>query len=300
MGVGVMLSTKQAAKLFSSKGINDIAHGDFELLLDVAGRYVDSLTDFFSVEDVLQRCYTDLKNGYKFEYYIKNIIAEKILVGRYSLNTATLLNEFRVGANKADCVILNGISTCYEIKSEYDGVSRLSAQLSSYLKIFDKVNVVTSESHLSKVEKIAPDSVGILKLGKKDVLTEVRPAALSREKVDVDILMASLRRHEYIALVGELCNEVPKVTNTAIYESCRELLNAADSDELRAAFCRVVKDTRRIDKSYVERLPKSLLVAGIEYRISAADKIKLLDNMHIHFSKEALCTTRSSRLSGTS
>lgn len=294
-----MLSTKDAAKIFSSKGINDVAHGDFNFLLEVASSFGDALGEVFSVEDIFQECYKRLKSNYKFEYYIKNVIAEKILLGRYSMNTATLLNEFRVGESKADSVILNGISTCYEIKSEYDSLNRLEVQLSSYLKIFDKVNVVTTEGHLGKVEKIAPESVGILRLGKNDVLTPIRPALLSSEPMDVDILMASLRRNEYLSLVGELCGEIPVSTNTGIYDECRTLLRTVDSSKLRPAFCRIVKKSRKIDKGYVECLPKSLLVAGIEYRVPVANKAQLLQNLKIHFSKETLCTIQYSRRSVT-
>lgn len=48
-----------------------------------------------------------------------NVIANKILLGKHSLNTSHMLSEFRVGYNKADVVIINGTSSVYEIKSEY-------------------------------------------------------------------------------------------------------------------------------------------------------------------------------------
>ena len=111
--------------------------------------------------------------------------------------------------------------------------------------------------------------------------------------------MASLRRNEYLSLVRELCGEVPASTNTGIYDECRSSLRLVDSSKLRLAFCRTVKNTRKIDKSYVENLPKSLLVAGIEYRVPSANKAQLLQNLKIHFSKEALCTTQYSRRSDT-
>lgn len=41
---------------------------------------------------------------------------------KHKINKAVMLSEFRVGANKADCVILNGLSTCYEIKTELDNL----------------------------------------------------------------------------------------------------------------------------------------------------------------------------------
>ncbi|WP_144054140.1 sce7726 family protein [Pseudomonas syringae] len=292
-----MLATKDAAKIFSSKGINEIADGDFSLALQLAGLYQEKLAYNFSILNVLEECYKDLKKSYKFEYYIKNIIAEKILLGRHSLNTSTLLNEFRVGESRADCVIFNGITTCYEIKSEFDSVARLESQLRSYLQIFDKVNVVTTDNHIDKVLRISPEAVGVIRLGKNDRLTQIREAQLSSEDIDSDILIASLRQHEYIALTTELCRITPRSPNTEIYDECRSLLRTVGSPELRAAFCKIVKKTRRLNQSFINGLPRVLLSAAIEYRISAAAKRRLQENINIHFSKEAICTIPSSKQS---
>ncbi|WP_431702160.1 sce7726 family protein [Pseudomonas sp. BR20] len=296
---GAPLNTKEVAKIFSSKEVNAIARGDFEFFFKVARGIYEFLDDVFSVSDVFQECYKILRSDYKLEYYIKNLIAEKILIGRYSLNTTTLLSEFRVGESKADSVILNGCSTCYEIKSEFDGLGRLSDQLNSYLRLFDKVNVVVGDGHLSKVERIIPESVGILMLSKRSGFTEIRPALQTAVSVDVGVLMSSLRRHEYLSLVKELYGEVPTVPNTRIYDECRIALEGADSEKLRRAFCKVLKVTRKIDRNYIEGLPVSLLAAGIEYRISAVDKAGLLENLNLHFSKETSCTTQFLRLNGT-
>lgn len=295
-----MLGAKETAKIFSSKALNALANDDFALISEVAIDYSASLSNTFQIRDVFDACYEDLRKNYKFEYYIKNLIARKILIGRHSMNTATLLSEFRVGANKADSVIINGQSTCYEIKSEYDDMSRLTNQLQSYLKIFDKVNVVTTNSHIEKVLRIAPESVGVIKLGRNDALTEIRAAAISTDPVDVDILIASLRRPEYMALVKELCQETPTCPNTRIYEECRKLLREVDSQQLRSAFCRIIKKSRKIDNTYVSALPESLLVAGIEYSMPATSKEKLVKNLNMHLSKETICITQSSRQSDMS
>ncbi len=295
-----MLGAREAAKIFSSKVLNALANDDFSFISEVALSYSSSLNDIFQVRDVFEACYKDLKKSYKAEYYIKNLIAKKILIGRHSMNTATLLGEFRVGANKADCVIVNGHSTCYEIKSSYDDMSRLPSQLESYLKIFDRVNVVTSSVHVDKVLKIAPEEVGVIQLGKKDSLAEVRAATTSTDPVDVDVLIASLRRKEYLSLVEELCGYIPVCSNTSIYEECRSLLREVSSPQLRAAFCRVIKNSRRVDKEYVSALPESLLVAGIEYSISSPSRKRLVKNMNVYLSKEALCTTQYLRQSDMS
>ncbi|MET3052232.1 sce7726 family protein [Pseudomonas alkylphenolica] len=290
-----MLDAKEAAKIFSSKEINAVVRGEFDFLLRVAARYEEQLGDNFVVEDVFDYCFKDISKNYKCEYYLKSLIARKILFGRHSINTATLFNEFRVGDSRADCVILNGISTCYEIKSEYDNVSRLVDQLCSYLKIFDKVNVVATESHVEKILKIAPESVGVIKLGKRDVFTQIRPALLSEDDVDVGVMMASLRRGEYVAMVKELCGFVPAATNVDIYQKCLDMLRGVESSALRKSFCRILKTSRKADVEYLSGVPKSLQIAAIEYPMSTAGRADFLQSMSVHFSKEALCITQSSK-----
>ncbi|MEI9986083.1 MAG: sce7726 family protein [Aliidongia sp.] len=58
--------------------------------------------------------------------FIAPSVTQKILMGKHSLRTASMLNEFRAGSCKADLVILNGTATVYEIKSERDSLTRLA------------------------------------------------------------------------------------------------------------------------------------------------------------------------------
>jgi hypothetical protein len=151
-----MHESKRNAQLFTSRRINEIAAGDLSFLLEIAAVHEKKLPDFFTVLDVFELCFLELSKSYRAEYYFKNTVARKILFGIHSLNTATVIPEFRVGKNKADCVVLNGRSVCYEIKSSYDNLSRLPDQLASYKKIFDEVFVVTSHEHLEKVFENIP------------------------------------------------------------------------------------------------------------------------------------------------
>ncbi|HBM07922.1 hypothetical protein CXF92_18285 [Pseudomonas sp. Choline-3u-10] len=295
-----MVLVREAARLFNSKELAAVASGEFDFLLKVASRYRERLDENFLVRDVFECCFNDFKDSYRNEYYFKNLVARKILVGRHSLKSATMVSEFRVGLNKADCVILNGSSTCYEIKSEYDSLSRLPEQLDSYLKIFDKVFVITTENHLSKVTKLVPASVGILKLGKRGALSEVKPATLSNQDVDVEMLMSSIRKTEYLMLVENIFGKAPGPLNGSTYDACKQMLELVDSSTLRAAFCKTLKTTRKIDERFACALPDNMLAAAIEYKFSAANRAGLIDNLNLAFSKDAICITRSSEESGMS
>src|SRR5258705_3315018 len=98
-----------------------------------------SITPGTQVKDVIESAYAYISRNYRNEYVYKNTIANNILLGRHSLNTATMLNEFKVASSIADIVIINGTSTVYEIKTELDSPEKLNKQIENYKKVFDKV-----------------------------------------------------------------------------------------------------------------------------------------------------------------
>ncbi|WP_441253055.1 sce7726 family protein [Pseudomonas putida] len=291
-----MLNFNEIAKIFSSSNISSVSGGDLSLVTRVAKCYQDSFDDTFTVASVFDFCYGLLRREYRNEYYYKNSIAKKILLGRHSINSSTMLTEFRVGANKADCVIINGISTCYEIKTDYDNLTRLKSQIDSYLKIFDKVNVVVSKKNLTSVLHTVPEEVGVILLNKSGTFREMRPAKLTDAQIDVRVLMRSLRREEYVGLTESVLGAAPNVANTEIFRECERLLTSAANEKIRTEFRKIIRQTRALDKDFILSLPTSLLAAGVEFGTSRKARIGLVENMNSVLSKEALCTTQSSKV----
>ena len=291
-----MLNFNEIAKIFSSSNINSVSGGDLSLVTRVAKCYQDSFDDTFTVASVFEFCYSLLCREYRNEYYYKNSIAKKILLGRHSINSSTMLTEFRVGANKADCVIVNGISTCYEIKTDYDNLTRLKPQIDSYLKIFDKVNVVISKKNLTSVLLTVPEEVGVILLNKSGTFREMRSAQLTDAQIDVRVLMRSLRRDEYVGLIESLFGAAPNVSNTEIFRECERLLTSAASDKIRTEFRKIIRQTRALDKDFILSLPTSLLAAGVDFGSTRKARTGLVEIMNSILSKEALCTTQSSKV----
>ncbi|EPF1334962.1 sce7726 family protein [Pseudomonas aeruginosa] len=290
-----MLNFNEIAKIFSSSNIISVSGGDLSLVTRVAKCYQDSFDDTFTVASVFDFCYGLLRREYRNEYYYKNSIAKKILLGRHSINSSTMLTEFRVGANKADCVIINGISTCYEIKTDYDNLTRLKSQIDSYLKIFDKVNVVVSKKNLTSVLHTTPEEVGVILLNKSGTFREMRSAKLTEAQIDVRVLMRSLRREEYVGLTESVFGAAPNVANTEIFRECERLLTSAANEKIRTEFRKIIRQTRALDKDFILSLPTSLLAAGVEFGTSRKARVGLVENMNSVLSKEALCTTQSSK-----
>ncbi len=168
--------------------------------------------------------YNLLFKSYRNEYIYKNVIAHKILLGRHSLNTSRMLTEFRVDKSKADVVILNGTSTVYEIKSEYDSFVRLKKQIQAYFKVFDYINVITSPSQAEKLKTILPDNAGIFVLTKKNTITTIRDSQSNKKNINTSILFNSLRKAEYTEIIKGYYGKIPDVPNTLIYNrECKEL-----------------------------------------------------------------------------
>lgn len=68
--------------------------------------------------EVICEIYNKLKLEYRNEYFYKNTLLNKLLLGIHSINTTTALTELPIGNSKADFVMINGKAVVYEIKTE--------------------------------------------------------------------------------------------------------------------------------------------------------------------------------------
>jgi hypothetical protein len=77
---------------------------------------------------------------------------------------ATIIEELGVGHgfSRADLVLIGKDLHVFEVKSNFDSLTRLPDQLTHYLKVFDKVTVVAAYRHLDSILENAPASCGIL------------------------------------------------------------------------------------------------------------------------------------------
>mgnify|MGYP005845088593 CR=1 FL=1 len=177
-----------------------------------------------SRKDVLDLFYAYLLSSYRCEYVYKNSITKKILLGRHSLNTSTLINEFRVGSSIADCVLINGSSTLYEIKTELDSPNRLMDQLIDYQKAFTTIYLVV---HYSEIEKYQPvienSSVGLLALSKRFQLSVVKEALKDATHLDITTMFKSLRKKEYSNIILNAFGKVPDIPNMFYFRECLKL-----------------------------------------------------------------------------
>lgn len=284
-----MLESKEAAQLFTSNAIQKIANGDYSLLNKIVIDYLDVKFSNIKISEIFDLTLLKISKEYKNEYFYKNTIANKLFFKKHFRKNATMLFEFRVGKNKADCAIFNGHSICYEIKTEFDNLKRLPEQISEFSKIFDRVNVICASVHLPKVTEIIPTHVGIIELTEKGILKDVRKAEDIDIPIDPNLLIQSLRREEYVYIAKKICRDEILINNMEIYKYCSEIMKECSTVQLRNYFRDAIKIHRKIDYATLENIPDSLISSIISYKISVSVQNKLNAIMSDYINKDELC-----------
>ncbi|MFN3889873.1 MAG: sce7726 family protein [Beijerinckiaceae bacterium] len=246
------------------------------------GREVSPLFDHVAPENVAQffdAAFDALKRtSFRHEYIYKAALTHKVLLGTHSLQTASMIHEFRVAECKADVAILNGTATVYEIKSERDTLSRLERQIEAYRRFFAKVYVIAGENHIEGVRSQVPDDVGILKLSSRQQISTLRNAKNLPERTCSVTIFESIRTAEAKAVLSLLGVDVPKVPNTEMHVALRKIYSKLQPALTHAAMVQVLKNSRNLlPLSYlVDSVPVSLQSAVLSTPLRRSDHLRLL------------------------
>lgn len=265
------------SRLFSSTVFHELAKKGYSATFSRLVRSAEIIKEYYplaTVGDVFEVAFEILNHeGYRDEYVFRAAIIHKVLIGKHSLNTASMLTEFRAVTSKADLVILNGNAIAYEIKSERDTLNRLEHQLHNYQKLFAAINVITSESHLDAVMKIAPKSIGVLCLTRRYTIKTMREAVVQPEKISPEAVFDSLRINEAILVLKKLGEKIPELPNTMKYKALKDIYTKLDPIETHVAMVETLKITRSLARlsKLVTQLPSSLHAAVLSTNIRRCD-----------------------------
>lgn len=271
------------SRLFSSSVVRELARrGKSPLFTRLArqSQLLHSLSTRNTVHDLFELAFALLqREGYRDEYIYKAALVKRVLLGTHSLQTASMLCEFRAGHCKADLVILNGTAAVYEIKSERDSLSRLQKQVAAYSKVFAKVNVIASENHISSIEASVPDYVGIHILNRRYRVSTVREAMDRPEDTSTEAIFDAIRTQEAIMILTMNGFSVPDVPNTALHMAVRELFLTLSPNVAHEGLVRVLKKTRTLLplSTLLNQLPDSLHTAALSVPLRRLDHGRLVD-----------------------
>ncbi|MFK5985141.1 MAG: sce7726 family protein, partial [Pseudomonadota bacterium] len=237
--------------------------------------------DCNTFREILEKIYAEMRKSYRNEYFFKNEIVNKILLGRHNMNTATLLNEFRVNKSKVDLAILNGITTAYEIKSEFDNFNRLSSQLEDYSKFFEKVFVVTAEANLGKIESKLPENVGLIILTKKGTLATKKEASSNLRTLDHLVVLDALRQKEYIGILESYFSKKLTIPNMELYGYAKKMIVNIPQEDLNQLLIKELKN-RKIPawkNEFISSLPHCMKLLGIKNKVSKKHTTKIINQL---------------------
>ncbi|SFH70031.1 hypothetical protein SAMN04487925_10168 [Bradyrhizobium sp. cf659] len=232
-----------------------------------------------TVADGFESAFSVLKTeGLRDEYIYRAAVTQKVLLGKHSLNTACMLNEFRAGSCKADLVILNGTATVYEIKSERDSLDRLRNQIENYKKVFATINVIACDGHVSRVLQIVPKEVGVMSLSRRYQITTIREATDCPGQTSPVSVFESLRSAEARTILNELGIEVPAIPNTKLHSAMRDQFSRLCSEDVQRSMVSVLKRTRNLAplSNLIGQLPQSLHAAALSVQVNRGDRDRLV------------------------
>lgn len=270
------------SRLFSSGVVREMARkGKSPLFARLAAQsqLLRSISLSERVYALFDRAFSLLKReGCRDEYIYKAALTHKILLGIHSLQTASMINEFRVGGCKADVAILNGTAAVYEVKSERDSLARLERQIAAYATVFAKVYVIAPESHIRAVTSTVPDFVGILCLTSRHQISTLREAADQPERTLPRAIFDSIRTEEARMILASFGVSAPRVPNTELRAVLRKEFVKLDPTQAHEGMVRVLKQTRNLVplSILVRQLPLSLQTAALSVPLRKADHERLV------------------------
>ncbi len=276
------IETSAVARFFSASVFKELAkHGRSPLLARLvreSGLSIDTKGGE-RVGDLFERAFQHLRlRNNRHEYVYKSAITHKVLLGTHSLNTASMITEFRVGSCKADVVILNGTGTVYEIKSERDTLSRLNDQIEAYRTVFASVNVIVGENHAEEALAQAPDDVGIMLLCAKHRISTLREARNLPQRTNSGAIFDAINQNEAQRILAAADIAVPDVPNTMRYGVLRELFVQLPPEFAHKEMVRVLKRTRNLQplEELLDDIPPSLYSMSLTSRLRRRDHSRLI------------------------
>lgn len=228
--------------------------------------------------ELISEIYCELKNNYRNEYFYKNTLLNKLLLGVHSVNTTTALTEIAIAKSKADFVLINGKAVVYEIKTELDNLERLNSQIADYYKAFDHVAVVTYERNLQQLKKVLDNvdkPVGIYVLRKNGKLGTIRKPQRHTGDLDKEIIFKLLRKSEYKNIIAQQYGYLPEVTQFKYYSTCKKMFLQIPIEESYLLVLRTLKKRMQLEKEEFVKIPYELKFLVYFMELSCDDYQKL-------------------------
>lgn len=211
--------------------------------------------------DLIAEVYSVMHTNYRNEYYYKNTLFNKLILGVHSLKTTTALTELPVGDSKADFIMINGKAVVYEIKTELDNFCRLTKQLEDYYRAFDHVAVITCKEKVSELENVVGElelPIGIYVLQKNDAIKTMCKPKRFMDRIDLKTIFSILRKTEYENILKKQYGELPIVSDFEYYSVCEDMFKKIPLQRAYDLFLQQLKKRTSHFDIKIEEIPYEL------------------------------------------
>jgi hypothetical protein len=242
---------RRVARLFSASMLRPVLSGAHTSPLHEAVwgvRHELGLAESATAGEVMGAAYGLLSASYRSEYFYKNLIASKVVVGKHRASNVVMLSEFRIGSSVADCVFINGSGMVYEIKTEFDSPDKLQRQLANYYRAFPLVNVVAHENSAERYLKVLDGSpAGLLIVGARSRLSVAKAPEFTDEYFDIPTMFNAIRQADVETILTAEFGKLTPVPNGLRYTDRLSLAETMSSTQFQSGMQAALK--RRLLKA---------------------------------------------------
>lgn len=217
------------SRVFTQNTFKDLINGKpNDIYINCAERYTSNTTDLEN-KIVIDQIYKFLTLKYRNEYFYKNTLLNKLLLGRHSIKSTVALTEIPIRKSKADFILVNGKAVVYEIKTELDSFDRLENQINDYYTAFNNVCVVTSESNYDKVNSLLKNTdVGIYILTSRNTISARKEPIENNSRLSHHSLFGILRKHEFEQIILRHFGVLPQTNQFNYYKECFKMFESIE------------------------------------------------------------------------
>jgi hypothetical protein len=132
---------------------------------------------------------------YQGEETLKFMVAEL-----FRMNDDVAAFEVRVNGSRADFLVINGQTKCFEIKSRVDTLKRLKKQTEDFGDVFEYNTIVTDQKHLRAVEELVVPHYGIWYFDEQRRIEHRKP--LPSPYLDPQSQLGLMAKRELLSVFG--------------------------------------------------------------------------------------------------
>ncbi len=267
-------------RLFSSRVLKDLGNSKLPpelstVLASLGGE--GQLRNGLTLSSLYNSAFRFCFRHQRVEYFYKNAVVEKLVLGRRSVRTVAAHVEMRIAGAKLDVLLAGPHMSAYEIKTDFDELARLPSQLQAYQRACRQVSVLTGERYASSVEKLMPPEVGLSVLTDRYQLRVLRPAVVNDASLSRADMLALLRRSELLELLRQLGYETTSIPNTKVYQEAITASMRMTNVAINAYVSQRLIARSAAKQALVKGLPTSLAASALAQDLTRAQVARLIE-----------------------